>query len=139
MATKRGGGLCYHFGEKKFMPCFPSSMTKNFCLPFDGVGVSDGDWIFLVATKEGQPNFFSRPSLWWLKWDKVWWLQIFSHHFIITIFWMATEFFQSPQKRVVICFCKALVQRFSKTSGMPPFFGNWKNSITISKIVMVRW
>jgi hypothetical protein len=44
MATKRGEVMCYHLeGKKKLVPHFPSWATKEFWLPFDGVGVSNGD------------------------------------------------------------------------------------------------
>ncbi len=29
--------------ENKFIPCFPSWVIEEFWLPFDGVGVLDGD------------------------------------------------------------------------------------------------
>lgn len=42
MVTKRGEGLCYHFGGKNSFPAFS---------PFDNGGMFDGDQIFLVAWK----------------------------------------------------------------------------------------
>jgi hypothetical protein len=42
--------MCYHFGKKNnFMLRFPSWATKEFWLPFDGVGVLNGDQNSSVA------------------------------------------------------------------------------------------
>jgi hypothetical protein len=51
MATKRGGGMCYHFEKNKFVLRFTSWVTKEFRSLFDNGGMLDGNQIFWVAQK----------------------------------------------------------------------------------------
>jgi hypothetical protein len=51
MVTKRGGGMCYHFGEKKFILHFTSWVIKEFWSPSDNGGMLDGNQIFSVTQK----------------------------------------------------------------------------------------
>ncbi len=69
MPTERAGGMCYHFGKKTFIPCFPTlplgwlknfghhltvglcwMAIESFWSPFN-IPMFDGDQMFLVAQK----------------------------------------------------------------------------------------